>query len=720
MPAFPPIPAGTARSILLVEEYDALAVAIGSALKKFAPAHRTHVVARLAAAEKSVAELDPELLVLDFDPPQAGAVDFFNRLRTTAPELRVLIIAAGVPADLLAARQDPAAFQFIAKPFDLAQFGASVQALLHSAPGASALPETGTLSNLNLADLLPLLCAAGATVVIEVEAANLSGEVHLVQGQIVHAEAEEQIGKAALAMMLRWRSPHFNEAERPAAPVRTIQQPWSTALMEGLQKSKPPRTASRTAKRASTAAPASPPKKLVVIDDTELLLLFVEDVLKTSEPAWEIITASTGTDGVERVTSTSPDVVLLDYSLPDITGDEVCRRLAANESTARIPIVLMSGHVPEMIATAAHFDNVVATIAKPFLSHALVQLVRNTLAAPRPPSAPSVSLPPALPASPPPSPESEQMQSTTPASQPPALPEQKGNGHHPPAAPPPPPIAQKPEPPACPPAASTPMAQEEAPARSEQRTSPGWVAPPPRVALAEEQTFTAPARTPIPQRTAEIAPPRFEDPVPLARNRVAEVVSPLAPVRIPTAASNAVVLGLSLEVVSMQFSSSLRMAAIRARPWSRTVSLHMHPQALPGVALPEAGFELGRVDLDTRGQMETVRLLPTGGAPLKPPLRDVFPVGDVAVLPANGDRAMQLMPAPVAPMTMQLFASFDLAGVELSANFGVGSILLKSRGADIRVTLQPGGPSTGATFKSAQVLLDRSARIAEILLDAVA
>jgi hypothetical protein len=194
----------------------------------------------------------------------------------------------------------------------------------------------------------------------------------------------------------------------------------------------------------------------------------------------------------------------------------------------------------------------------------------------------------------------------------------------------------------------------------------------------------------------------------------------IAPARIRTATSNAVVLGLALEVVSMQFSSSLRMAAIRARPWSRTVSLHMHPQALPGITLPEAGFELGRIDLDTRGHMQTVRLLPSNGRPTKPPLRDAFPVADVAVLPANGDKAVQLTPASMAPMTMQLFASFDLTGVELSPTFGIGSLVLKSRGADLRVTLSRGGPSTGATFKSAQVLLDRSAKIAEILLDAVA
>jgi len=191
-------------------------------------------------------------------------------------------------------------------------------------------------------------------------------------------------------------------------------------------------------------------------------------------------------------------------------------------------------------------------------------------------------------------------------------------------------------------------------------------------------------------------------------------------VRIPGATRNAVVLGLSLEVLAMRFSSALQMAAIRARPASWTVSLHVHPQALPGVRLPEAGFDLGSVELNNRGHIDGVRLVPTAGTVTRPTVRSVFPVADVAILPGDDDKAMELVPASAAPMTMQLFASFELVGVELSASFGVGALVLKSHGGDIRVTLQPTTASTGVTFKTAQVLLDRSARIAEILLDAVA
>ncbi|PYL94352.1 MAG: hypothetical protein DMF18_10635, partial [Verrucomicrobia bacterium] len=57
------------RSILLLEEYDALAAAISSALRKFAPQHFGAVAGSIADAEKLASELDPELFVVDVDPP---------------------------------------------------------------------------------------------------------------------------------------------------------------------------------------------------------------------------------------------------------------------------------------------------------------------------------------------------------------------------------------------------------------------------------------------------------------------------------------------------------------------------------------------------------------------------------------------------------------------------------------------------------------------------
>ena len=71
---------------------------------------------------------------------------------------------------------------------------------------------------------------------------------------------------------------------------------------------------------------------------------------------------------------------------------------------------------------------------------------------------------------------------------------------------------------------------------------------------------------------------------------------------------------------------------------------------------------------------------------------------------------------------MQLLANLELAGVELSTNFQVSQLVLKSRGNNVRVTLSSqsvGQEQTGTTCETADVRLDSSARIAELLLNPI-
>ena len=132
MPASLQSSAGAAshRSVLLLEEYDALAAAICSALKKFAPQHDVSVARALDQAKKLAGEIAPELFIVDVDPPWPGLTDFLEKMRSAHANTRVLVIGAAIPAEIAAERRSFGALQFIEKPFELAAFGAAVQALL--------------------------------------------------------------------------------------------------------------------------------------------------------------------------------------------------------------------------------------------------------------------------------------------------------------------------------------------------------------------------------------------------------------------------------------------------------------------------------------------------------------------------------------------------------------------------------------------------------------
>ena len=650
MPASLESPAGTAPSVLLIEEYDALAAAITSALKKFAPRHRTHTVESLAEAQASAVETKPQLVIVDFDPPRSDSIEFLERVSRSNPDVRFLAIASGVPPELASERYGPNAIQFVEKPFELADFGAAVQALLGPWTNATSGDSRGTLRDLNVRDLIPLQCVNLATAVLHLRSADdRSGEIHFLDGQITHAATGNFSGPGALLQMMRWKNTRSRETERVVDGPRTIHGPWQHVFLEALRQTK--------SLPMETEAPPIPPapvespkalvkggKKIVVIDDTEMLLIFVEDALATADPSFQITTAFTGSEGVRRAEVVMPDLVLLDYSLPDLRGDQICERLLQNEATARIPVVMMSGHVPEMMAAARKYRNVVATIAKPFMSDALIALVRETLA-----KGPLPVAPPA--------------------------PARQGNGKKP---------------------AKKNGAGAAAEKQSERISIPPPAAPPPLPAA--EVAVPAPPPEVRPAEPALHAAPRLAPPAKLA-----------------TANGSAVVLGLGMEVISVQFTPRFQIGTIRARPTASTLSLTHSTSGSPAENLL-AGFEIGPVELDLAGRIRTMRVVPTRRPASSIHARNGFEINGIALV--NENASIELTAGQAAPMTMQLVATFKVAGVELSDRFEVAQLILQPAGSRVRITLDPQGHSAGGTeFETAEVRLDSSRRIAEFVLN---
>lgn len=84
-------------------------------------------------------------------------------------------------------------------------------------------------------------------------------------------------------------------------------------------------------------------KVLVVDDDAEIVELFV-DVLNR-DGRFEVRTASTGYDAGVMTQEFLPDLVVLDYMLPDINGNVVCQTIRSNPKFEHMKIIIVSGVV---------------------------------------------------------------------------------------------------------------------------------------------------------------------------------------------------------------------------------------------------------------------------------------------------------------------------------------------------------------------------------------
>lgn len=82
---------------------------------------------------------------------------------------------------------------------------------------------------------------------------------------------------------------------------------------------------------------------LVVDDDPEIVELFL-DALQ-SDGRFEVATAQTGYDAGVLTQQFHPDIVVLDYMLPDINGNVVCKTIRDNPELSHIKILIISGMV---------------------------------------------------------------------------------------------------------------------------------------------------------------------------------------------------------------------------------------------------------------------------------------------------------------------------------------------------------------------------------------
>lgn len=81
--------------------------------------------------------------------------------------------------------------------------------------------------------------------------------------------------------------------------------------------------------------------RILVIDDHERTLSAIQRVLQKS--GYQVTTALDGASGLHKALQEKPDLIILDIVMPGMNGYEVCRRLQESESTARIPLLMLTG-----------------------------------------------------------------------------------------------------------------------------------------------------------------------------------------------------------------------------------------------------------------------------------------------------------------------------------------------------------------------------------------
>ena len=122
-----------------------------------------------------------------------------------------------------------------------------------------------------------------------------------------------------------------------------------------------------------------PDKRVIYFEDDKDMVELVRIIL--GREGYQVEGVAEGQAGIKAVQQKSPDVVLLDLMLPDMDGWEIYRQLKHDESTADIPVVVIT-------AKAQSIDKVLGLeiakvddyISKPFRPNELVERIGEVLA----------------------------------------------------------------------------------------------------------------------------------------------------------------------------------------------------------------------------------------------------------------------------------------------------------------------------------------------------
>ncbi|MDQ1317117.1 MAG: two-component system, OmpR family, alkaline phosphatase synthesis response regulator PhoP [Candidatus Poribacteria bacterium] len=117
--------------------------------------------------------------------------------------------------------------------------------------------------------------------------------------------------------------------------------------------------------------------KILVVDDEPDIVETVSFMLQARN--FDVITASDGLEGLAKVRTEHPDLILLDIMMPVMDGYEVCTKLRKDKDMKNIPVIMLTARGENEAVIRAHKSGADDYIVKPFSLPTLVSKLNKLL-----------------------------------------------------------------------------------------------------------------------------------------------------------------------------------------------------------------------------------------------------------------------------------------------------------------------------------------------------
>lgn len=118
---------------------------------------------------------------------------------------------------------------------------------------------------------------------------------------------------------------------------------------------------------------------VLVVDDEPNILLSLEFLMQQS--GFTVATAPDAEQALKQIDQQCPDLLLLDISLPGMSGFDLLERLRTAEATRTLPVIMLTAHGREVEKEKGLALGANDYVTKPFSTRELVSRVKELLAA---------------------------------------------------------------------------------------------------------------------------------------------------------------------------------------------------------------------------------------------------------------------------------------------------------------------------------------------------
>lgn len=116
---------------------------------------------------------------------------------------------------------------------------------------------------------------------------------------------------------------------------------------------------------------------ILVVDDEPLLRRLLRSMLERG--GFQVDEAQNGSDALSKIQENMPDLVIVDYMMPEMDGPDVCRAVRTQMQTAHLPVIMLSARNDAQMAQRSLDSGATLCLQKPMGFKDLVGNVRRLL-----------------------------------------------------------------------------------------------------------------------------------------------------------------------------------------------------------------------------------------------------------------------------------------------------------------------------------------------------